>query len=263
MEKREIPDDIKERIDEYDRNLDRWTYYELLYTTRDATPDQLKKAYRRMVALMHPDKYGYNLDPEYKEKLERIFNEINTAYNTLADEAERIKYDQNLYYSDDHGKPHKVDTDTQVAQAQYARGIQALKKKEYKVAIEFFNSAINLDGDRAEYYAKLAYAKIKQPNPRIKKEAIAACREAIKLNQENANYHALMGFIYKELGDLDTAEVHYRRALSWNPHHQTARKELKNIAFLKQSSPTKGLLGKLTSFLKPKSKQDTKKLPRR
>ncbi len=257
-EERDIPQSIKERIDEYDRNLDRWTYYEILYVTRSASISDIKRAYRKIVSLMHPDRYGHNLNPEYKEKLERIFNEINLAYNILTDESERIQYDQSLYKAEDHGQPLKVDTDTKVAEAQYKRGILAMQKKELVPAIEFFRSAAKLNPKNPEYYAKLAFALSKHPNPRMRNEAFEACKEAIKINHESANYHALMGFIYQQFDDIDNAEVHYRRALTWDPEHRKSKEELKKIAYEKNQRKPKGLKGVFGSILKPK-KSDKKK----
>jgi len=250
VEQENISKNIHKRIEEYDRNLDRWTHYEMLYVTRDADNAAIKRSYRKLVQLMHPDRYGYDLDPDYKEKLERIFNEINIAYNVLLDETERARYDQSLYRAEDHGEPLKEESEILVAKAQYGRGIKALKQGEVVPAIEFFKSAIKLSPGIPEYYAKLAYALSKHPLPRVKTEAFAACKEAVKLDHENPNYHALMGYLRQQTGDIESAEVHYRRALSWDPHHHRAREELKNILFEKsQKKKSKKLLTKITSFL--------------
>lgn len=255
MNLEQIPKTIKDRIEEYDRNLDRWTYYDLLYITRSATSDDIKRSYRKLVQLMHPDRYGIDLDSDYKQKLERIFNEINHAYNLLLDESERIKYDQSLYYAEDHGQPLKIDKETQVAQAQYKRGNQALQNKEIIPAIEFFRSAINLDPLQPQYHAKLAMALSNHPNPRLRKEAVSACKEAIKLNQENPDFHALMGKIHHKLGDLENAEISYRRAISWNPQHSIARQGLSAISQDRANQAPPSFADKLKSFFNPKKKQ--------
>ncbi|KAJ3077644.1 DnaJ sub C member 21, partial [Quaeritorhiza haematococci] len=63
-------------------------YYELLGVDRKATPDELKKAYRRKALELHPDKNRDRVDEATK-----LFAEIQQAYETLSDDQERAWYD--------------------------------------------------------------------------------------------------------------------------------------------------------------------------
>jgi curved DNA-binding protein len=63
-------------------------YYKLLGVDRKATPDQIKKAFRRLAMKYHPDKTKG--DKEAEEK----FKQINEAYAVLSDKEKRKKYDQ-------------------------------------------------------------------------------------------------------------------------------------------------------------------------
>ncbi len=262
-----IPETIVTRIDEYDRNLEIWSYYDLLYISRNADKAGIKKGYYRIVQLMHPDRYGLDLEETYKKKLERIFNEINKAYNTLMDDAEKAQYDQRLYHAEDHNQPLNVSNDIVVAKAQYGRGIKAMQKNEIVPAIEFFRSASELAPENADYHAKLAFALAKHKNPRIRKDAIEACKKAISIQNENPNFHALMGFIFQEIGEPFEAKVHYKRALSWDPQHQRARQEIQKInaevtAIRKKNSLTQKILNVLIPSKRDK-KIEEKPGPRR
>ena len=64
-------------------------YYEVLGVSRDATDDQLKKAYRKLAKKYHPD-----ANPNNKEEAEKKFKEVNEAYETLSDAQKRRMYDQ-------------------------------------------------------------------------------------------------------------------------------------------------------------------------
>ena len=63
-------------------------YYEVLGVQKNATADELKKAYRKLAKQNHPD-----LNPGDKEA-EARFKEINEAYEVLSDKDKRAKYDQ-------------------------------------------------------------------------------------------------------------------------------------------------------------------------
>jgi len=63
-------------------------YYEILGVPRDATQEQIKKAYRKLAKAYHPDANPGN--KEYEEK----FKLINEAYEVLGNPENRKKYDQ-------------------------------------------------------------------------------------------------------------------------------------------------------------------------
>ena len=63
-------------------------YYEILGVSRDASPDDIKKAYKKLAKKYHPDLNQGN--KEYEEK----FKKINEAYKTLSDSKKRAQYDR-------------------------------------------------------------------------------------------------------------------------------------------------------------------------
>src|SRR4051794_41955501 len=62
-------------------------YYDVLGVSRDAGPDELQQAFRRLARQNHPD---VNRDPGAEER----FKEINEAYSVLSDPKQRKKYDR-------------------------------------------------------------------------------------------------------------------------------------------------------------------------
>jgi len=65
-------------------------YYAILGVKKDASTEDIKRAYRRLAKEHHPDLQG----EAHKAKAGEKFKEINEAYEVLSDSEKRVKYDQ-------------------------------------------------------------------------------------------------------------------------------------------------------------------------
>ncbi len=63
-------------------------YYEILGVKKDATPEEIKKIYRKLALKYHPDRNSSDSNAEKK------FKEINEAYQVLSNSEKRARYDQ-------------------------------------------------------------------------------------------------------------------------------------------------------------------------
>ena len=63
-------------------------YYEVLGVKKEATADEIRKAYKKLAIKWHPDK-----NPDNKEEAENKFKEISEAYSVLSDPEKKKEYD--------------------------------------------------------------------------------------------------------------------------------------------------------------------------
>jgi curved DNA-binding protein len=70
------------------RSMQQKDYYQILDLSRDASEDEMKKAYRKLALRYHPDRNPDDLESEEK------FKEISEAYAILSDPEKRREYDR-------------------------------------------------------------------------------------------------------------------------------------------------------------------------
>jgi curved DNA-binding protein CbpA len=71
------------------------THYTVLGISETATEYEIKRAYRRLIRQIHPDKFA-NASPFWKLASEKKSRELIEAYYVLSDSAQRASYDQYL-----------------------------------------------------------------------------------------------------------------------------------------------------------------------
>jgi len=104
-------------------------YYEILGVKRNASNDELKKAYKQLVKKYHPDLY-----PGDKSFAEQKTKDINIAYETLVDSSKRAAYDAEVFPVQNSYSytPPKYDTaPNDYYRRQYEENIRNSYQREY------------------------------------------------------------------------------------------------------------------------------------
>jgi hypothetical protein len=76
------------------------TYYEILQVERDAPPERIRLAYRRLAQKYHPDKHAGS------ESASRAMAAINAAYEVLSDAQQRAAHD--VWIAGAHRPPRRA-----------------------------------------------------------------------------------------------------------------------------------------------------------
>src|SRR6478672_13615807 len=113
-------------------------YYKVLGVDKNASQDDIKKAYRKLARKHHPD-----LNPNDKEAHKR-FQQINEAHEVLSDPEKRKKYDQ-------YGKDWK-----HAEQFEQARQQQGQQRRQYGYSDGGENFAGSFDGgDFSDFFTSM------------------------------------------------------------------------------------------------------------
>jgi curved DNA-binding protein len=96
-------------------------YYKILGVDKNATPREIKSAYRKLARKLHPD-----LNPNDKDA-KRKFQEVNEANEVLSDPEKRKKYDQygeNWKHADEFKNAQQYQEQTSASQGQRYQRVQ-------------------------------------------------------------------------------------------------------------------------------------------
>ncbi|XP_066245898.1 dnaJ homolog subfamily C member 7 [Euwallacea similis] len=95
-------------------------YYKILGIEKNASDDEIKKAYRKRALVHHPDRHVNATESERKDQ-EKKFKELGEAYGILSDPKKKARYDSGQDMDDMDGGMSDVDP-TQVFQTFFGRG---------------------------------------------------------------------------------------------------------------------------------------------
>jgi len=238
-------------------------FYQRLRVKRSADQDAIEIAYAKMALKHHPDVAGDS--PRVQERFARI----NEAYTVLCDPEKRAEYDRNLntpefeyqeeVISTDEGRgaeesvPHKAPRPEPAREAaskverKPSSGLMSKKKLE---RVKHESRKLMTKGDfwRASTLMKkavIAYprdielrkllARAAAGRGRLR-EAVEELKKASEVEYFNPEIHCLMGDMYLQGKQLDSAAKSFTNALSWQEDYKPALMGLKKIRAIRKSS---------------------------
>lgn len=210
-----IDENFIHEVQELYQRCEELDYYQLLKINRNASLDEIKRAYYQMVRKYHPDRYFLVEHEHFKKMISRIFALINEAYDTLSDISKKTAYETGLRSREDN-----VDSALQ----KFNDAMELYKKGRYEEACTLFGQAVYLSPQVAKYhfYYGLSLSQVNKH-----KDAEQEILRAIQLSPDNDKYLVGLGNLYLKLGMKIRAKRTFERALSISPDNKEAIEGLK------------------------------------
>lgn len=123
---------------------------------------------------------------------------------------------------------------TKEAHALYQQACSYEYKSDYNTAIKIIKQALDINGEDAMLYTKIAglYADIGDYA-----QALSAYKKAVKLRPNDAFIYISMGNILQTMGDYDTAYKSFKQAQDLYPEYKYNYLNLANIEYFRKNYP--------------------------
>ena len=194
-------------------------YYELLGVSSGASAGEIRKAYVKLAREKHPDRFPAG--PE-KNKAESAFQDLTTAFNTLANERSRAEYDQQRQ------RPQPTSPE-EIAKDAFERYRPLLEGGQLQEAVTLLRTAVHHAPDNPEYHAALGRALAMAQGVPAMREAIQVLEQASKLNPRDVTLIVDHALLLNRQGLKVRARRILEKAQQIAPHHSRVVKAAAEI----------------------------------
>jgi curved DNA-binding protein CbpA len=214
------------------------TLYDTLGLERDASDQDIRKAFRRLALKYHPDRFR----DDQRDEAEERFQGITEAFNVLSHPESREKYDKEI----SRGTADKTMDAKEIARRLAAKGSQLMREGKMAEAVETLKGAIDHDDNnaRAHYF----YGQVVGRITGKERDALRHVEKAISLEPGNATMLAEAASLSLAAGMNVRAVRHAQEALSLDPTNSKA-----SAVISQAEGNEKGKGGSLLGRLKGKS----------
>ena len=219
-------------------------HFEFLGVAAAATPAEVQKAYFALARQLHPDRLQALAITDAGGDAQRLFASINHAFDVVSSPGKRAEYERLL--DDDGNEASDQDVEAMAmrifgAEEQFQRGLMALRRNHHSEAVAAFAEAVALNPEEGEHHALLAWAKwcAAADKDAVGKEVRKGLRQAIRISPKCVSAYFYRGQMAKQQGKRETAIDCFEKVLALQKDHKEAELELRLLTRRQSESEDK------------------------
>jgi hypothetical protein len=221
---------LKNKILERSEQITSQNYFQMLGVERDATADQIQKAFFALAKVWHPDRLPPALI-DVKDACSKVFTHLTEAHATLMDAGKRQDY---MTLVKDGGATPEDQAKIQAileAATEFQKAEFLLKRSmNDPQAYEIVKRCVMLDGEQADYLATLAWLDAQKPEWLSREKTLEKCLLLDRCVQKNPNCeraYFYRGMLYKRAEEHNKALKDFKKAAELNPRNLDAMREVR------------------------------------
>lgn len=188
---------------------EREDFWGLLDVTRGAKPEDVRKAYYRIVWRYHPDRFREGPFVRYLPRVEAAFRIVNEALEVLTDPQALVRWEQNKQKIAAKADPQ------QAARALLSTAKRSLDKGMRVEAAELLAQALERGGGDADCACALGCLLL--GNPRRRNDALAMIARVAAEHPSRADFAAVYALALRKADQEDASKSALERARGINP----------------------------------------------
>jgi hypothetical protein len=221
---------LKNKILERAEQITSQDYFQMLGLDRDATGDQVQKAFFGLAKVWHPDRLPPALI-DVKDACSKVFTHLTEAHATLTDPSRRQDY---MTLLKDGGATPEDQAKIQAileAATEFQKAEFLLKRNMGDPqAYDIVKRCVSLDPEQADYMATLAYLDAQKPEWQSREKTLEKTfllDRCIQRNQNCERAYFYRGLLFKRIDESNKALKDFKKAAELNPRNLDAMREVR------------------------------------
>lgn len=213
------------RVEKLLLNAKNQDYFQLLGVPRKARSEDIKKSFKDLAKIFHPDKLSSSAPMELKDFTSEYFTMLTKAHDVLTTPESKEAYLKEL----EHGQT-KVRLEQE---ALFEEAKEKLNKQKYGEARQLLDRAVDLFNPTPEILLHHLWAKLKTLTKESAQDDLNTINEELGKvppeDRHNATYYFVKGLFQKYLGENQQAMNNLQHAVGLEPNFLEAKRELNVI----------------------------------